>query len=76
MFTYLNDTINIPGQTPIEYIYKGEQINNREQPYNKEYIEQLVNFSGIFFDNDINGINNVKNVISRDSVGSLILFRY
>lgn len=57
-----------------EYLSKGMDViyatNNREQPYNKEYIEQLVNFSGIFFDNDINGINNVKNVISRDPIGS------
>ena len=57
-----------------EYVSKGmdviENTNNPEQPYNKDYIEDLVKFSGIFFDNDINGNNNVRNVISRDPVGS------
>ena len=57
-----------------EYVSKGMDViyntNNPEQPYNNDYIEQLINFSGMFFDNDINGINNVRNVISRDPIRS------
>ena len=40
MFTYLhNNEINIPNQTPIDYVYKGEKINN------KKYI--LIKYPGL-----------------------------
>jgi len=56
-----------------EYITKGMDVifntSNPVQPYSDLYSNFLTAFSGIFFDNDINGINNVRNVISRDPVG-------